>query len=109
MPRAALQAFEGNFQDEALLSCCRDRPYRTEPVDRVLPDKLVELFELLIGKAEVGLSDRRQFMAVCPVSLDAEGEVRIEAGSPAMRSPSRQVKQQLLQLRWLQQASYWER
>src|ERR1700722_16722996 len=56
VPRRALQALEGDFQDQALVGLMYDLAYRAETVRRVAADEAVDLQHLFFGKAKIGLA-----------------------------------------------------
>jgi hypothetical protein len=64
MARRALQALERDFQDQPLLGLVDDMADGTEFFDRVAADEAVDLQQLLVGEAEIGLADRHQLIAV---------------------------------------------
>src|SRR4051812_45206415 len=64
VPRRALQPLEGDFQNQALVRLMHDMADRTEFLGGVAADETVDLQQLLVGEAEIGLSDRYQLLAV---------------------------------------------
>ena len=46
-----------------LSALVRDLAHRPEPLDRVAADEAVDLLQLLVGEAEIGLADRHQLVA----------------------------------------------
>ena len=60
---------------------CAHRAHRAEALDGVVADEPVDLLQLLVGEAEIGLADRHQLVAVSPSRPDAEGVVGIVATS----------------------------
>ena len=80
MAGRALQAFEGHLQHQRR----RNRAHGAKPLNRVVTDEFVQLLQLLIGKAEIGLADRRQPILAVFIAPYGEGEVRIKAGPAAV-------------------------
>ena len=64
--RRALDAFKGDLQHEAEIHRRLDRPHRPEPVYRVVAHEFVELFQLVIREAEIGLAHRHQRAFIGP-------------------------------------------
>src|SRR2546426_3979031 len=63
VPGGARQAFERDFEHEALVRLVHDLAHRAEPADRVAPYEPVDLGQLRIGEAEVGFADWDQLVA----------------------------------------------
>ena len=63
VPRTLMHAVEGNLNHQPLLSTMCNLTHRTEAIGGVIAHKLVELLQLLVGKAEIGLADRHQFQS----------------------------------------------
>ncbi len=80
----AVDALEGDFQHEAKILFGAHGTHRPEALDRVVAHELVEDFELRIGEAEIGFSDRHELVALGRLCPDAEGEVGIIARPLAM-------------------------
>ena len=66
MPGRALQAFEGDLEHQALVRLVRHLAHRAEALDGVAAHEAVDLLQLLVGEAEIGLADRHQLVAVSP-------------------------------------------
>src|SRR5215471_9409748 len=73
VPRRALQTLEGDFQYQPLLRLVDDMAHRAEFLCRVAANKAVDLQQLLIGEAEIGLADRHQLVAALARGPDAKG------------------------------------
>ncbi len=71
MPVGAVEAFERDLQHQFGLYGA----HRAEAIDRVVPDEAVEVAQLLVGEAEIGLAHRHQLIAV----PEREGEVGVIA------------------------------
>ena len=67
MARGALEAFEGDLEDEAGVLVGGDGADWAEAVDRVVADVFIERGELFVGESEIGFSYRRQFFAFSPI------------------------------------------
>src|SRR3954454_3868177 len=63
VPRRSLQALEGDFQHQALLRLVHDVANRTELLGGIAADEAVDLQQLLVGEAEIGLADRNELIA----------------------------------------------
>src|SRR5215831_10245981 len=88
VPRRAFKTLEGDFQHQPLLRLVDDMAYGTEFLCRVAANKTVDLEQLLIGEAEIGLADRHQLLAALARAPDAEGVIRVIGGAlavPALR------------------------
>ena len=64
VPGRALQALERDFQHQALVGLVRHLAHRAEALDGVVAHVAVDLLQLLVGEAEIGLADRHQLVAV---------------------------------------------
>ena len=64
VPGRALQPFERDLQHQALVGLVHDLAHRAEAVDGVAAHEAVDLDQLLVGEAEIGLADRHQLVAV---------------------------------------------
>src|SRR5271166_4385395 len=71
VPRRALQALKGDFQHETLVSFMNDVAHGAEFLRGVAADKTVDLQQLLVGEAEIGLADRHQLVAMFAPRPDA--------------------------------------
>ena len=78
VPRGALHALEGDLQHQSAFHPVADLAHRAEALDRVVADVAVELGQLRVGEAVIGLADRHQLGAALAVPPDAEGVVGIE-------------------------------
>src|SRR4029077_4417885 len=67
MPRRALQALECDFEHEPGMRLMPDLANGTETVDGVVAHEAVELFQLLVGEAEIGFADRHQLLPLLAV------------------------------------------
>ena len=84
----ALQALEGHLEDQAVVRLGADRADRAEAFDGVVADELVDLLQLLVGEAEIGLADRGEDAGAGVVEgPDPEGVVGVEAGAFAVAAP----------------------
>ncbi|MNR16856.1 hypothetical protein D3C85_1334860 [compost metagenome] len=80
-----LQALEGDLEHQAELARRRDGADGAETLDRVLAHELVELFQLFVGEAEIGLAHRGEHVdAVGVLGPDPEGVVGVEARALAV-------------------------
>src|SRR5207253_1993949 len=78
MAFAGVDRIERDLEYQALVGFA----HRPEAVDRVVAHVAVELLELLVGEAEVGLSDWQQLGTRIGISVPAtEGVVGIEAAA----------------------------
>src|SRR6266567_4723502 len=64
MPRRACQAFEGDLQHQPLIRLMHHMPDRPEFFDCVAAHEAIDLQQLLVGEAEIGLADRHQLLAL---------------------------------------------
>ncbi len=64
MSRRARQSLEGDFQHQALIRLMHHMPNGSEFFGGVAAHEAVDLQQLFIGEAEIGLADRNQFVAV---------------------------------------------
>jgi len=85
VPGRALQSLECDLEDEPGLRIMRDLAHRAEAVQSVLAHVFVDLDQLLVGEAEIGLADGHQLLpAFFANAPDAEGVVGIEGGALAV-------------------------
>ena len=77
VPRRALQSLERDFEHQALVRLMHHLAHRAEALDRIAPYEAVDLQQLLVGEAEIGLADRHQFIAVLARRPHPECIVRI--------------------------------
>jgi hypothetical protein len=81
VPGRALQALEGDLQHQPVVRPGPHGADRTKPLDGVVTYERIELLQLGVSEAEIGLADRGQRPVRRP---DAEGEVGVEAGALAV-------------------------
>ena len=67
MPGRALQALEGDFEDETLIGLVHNLTHRTEALGGVAADEAVDLQQLLVGKAEIGFATGTSSSPACPL------------------------------------------
>src|SRR6267142_5101108 len=77
MPRRACQAFEGDLQHQPLVRLMHHMPDRSEFFDCVAAHEAIDLQQLLVGEAEIGLADRHQLLAILAGGPDPERIIRI--------------------------------
>ena len=78
--RRGLQPLEGHLKHHAEIWFRADRAHGAEPLCGIVAYELVDLFQFVISKAEIGLADRRQGRLTDWVGgPDPEGVVGIEA------------------------------
>src|SRR5690606_23132492 len=69
---------------QTLVGFVHDLAHRAETVDRVAANETVDLSQLLVGEAEIGLADRHQLGAVLAFGPDTERVVGIEGRALAV-------------------------
>ncbi len=60
VPRRALKSLEGDLQHQAEIPFGADRANGAEPIGGMVAYEFVDLFQFLVGEAEIGLADWRQ-------------------------------------------------
>src|SRR5947209_8367359 len=78
VPARPVDALECNLENQALVARIFDFAHRAKAVDRVIADIAIELRQLFIGDAGIGLADRHQLFAVPAVAPDSESIVRVK-------------------------------
>jgi hypothetical protein len=73
-----LQTLERHLEHEAAVLAVGHLPDGAETVHGVVADIAVELHELLVREAVIGLADRHELVAVGPLAPDPEGVVGVE-------------------------------
>src|SRR5215475_2779733 len=63
VPRRTLEALERHLEHEPAVAFVHDFPHRAETGDRVGAHEFVDVEQLCIREAEIGLTDRDQFVA----------------------------------------------
>ena len=58
MPGRALQALERDLEHQPPIRFVRHFAHRAEPLGGVVAHEAVDLLQLLVGEAEIGLADR---------------------------------------------------
>ena len=82
--RRARQPLEGDFQHQSLVGLVHHMADRTEFFRGVAPHEAIDLQQLFIGEAEIGLADRHELLALLAGGPDPERVVGIIRGSLAM-------------------------
>jgi hypothetical protein len=78
VPARPVDAFERDLQNQAFVARIFDFAHRAEAVDRMSADVAIELRQLFVGNAGLGLADRHQLFAVFTVPPDANSIVGVK-------------------------------